>query len=426
MPSGSAPPVPASDEHAQPAPAPRSKDTAARSAVRPAGHRPFPVLDPLLPVAGVHAALAAISALAGAFLMLAGNPLAIAVLAFAALAGSSAGLAYLLDQQGARRAIIGVLLASAQIGLIGWVLVLIGPRPALLAGIPALAVVMTRVIGRARARLQAIAVLLVYGGGTLLTNAGRLRALVVLHGSAASGVDAGLALVGALLSLAALDGVLSARERALSLAHAREYEARMLRETLADENAQVDEEAEAIRVALNGALRRRVVFPVEVEGPLSLLATTANRVVERLAVLHGEREERANLEDALRRLARALERSWLGLPETWPERTGTAVDEVVALLRAPCPADTPSWPSDAPTLVSLLTLRRAREQASEQAPVAVASAGVRPRARASMLAEITPPQSGVASSRWTVDDGDEEAVEIAEIAERPSDERQSS
>jgi hypothetical protein len=342
--------------------------------------------------------------------MLAANALAIVLLAFAALAGGSAGLAYLLDQRRGMRMWSAALLAASQIAMLGWVLVMIGPRPALLAGVPALFILMARVLGRERSRIHALLLLGLYGLCALLAGTGQLMPLLTIQGSAARWLDAVVVLLGASLSLLVLDGVLVGRERARALAQARAYEARTLRERMVWERTQTEAEADALHTALAAALRRRVVFPITMEGPLSLLATTGNRVLERLAVLHQDREERQHLEDALRRLIRALERSWLGLPQTWPAQTGTAVDEVVALLRAPRPADmpAPSWPDDGPTLISLPSLRSAREQAGVLAAAAAeAATGARPRPQTLRLVETSLPLSGVSSSCWTLHDADD-------------------
>ena len=53
---------------------------------------------------------------------------------------------------------------------------------------------------------------------------------------------------------------------------------------------------------------------------------------------------------ATRRLTRVIERAWLGLSWSWPDATGTILDDLLALLRTPPPPDTPDLRDDtAPT-----------------------------------------------------------------------------
>jgi hypothetical protein len=390
--------------------------------------------------AGTHAALAAVAALAGAALTLSGSPLALAPLAFAALAGCSAGLAYLLAQQASTRRMGGIALAIAQVAMLAWVLALVGTRAALLAGVPALAALSARTIGRRAALYQALALMGVYLAATVAISTRHIAPLVTLRGPASTELDAVLAIVGVLASIAALDALMGRRERALATIQAREHEARSLRELLSAERVRADDDAAALHAALSAALRRRVVFPVHAEGSLSQLAQTVNRTLERIAELNQDHEERLRLESALRQLTRALERSWLGLSWSWPERTDTPVDEIVALLRAPRPSDVPaqSWPDDAPTLVSLPTLRRLREQAATGATDVLAANGETPgngagrtvatvpRHRPTMLAETIPPESGISSPRWSVYDSGEssdETDEESEIEERNTEPR---
>jgi len=66
-----------------------------------------------------------------------------------------------------------------------------------------------------------------------------------------------------------------------------------------------------------------------------LLAETIMDTASRLEVLQRDREERLRLEGALRVVIRAVERQWLGIEPEWPGNTGTAIDDLVALLRAP-------------------------------------------------------------------------------------------
>jgi hypothetical protein len=80
-------------------------------------------------------------------------------------------------------------------------------------------------------------------------------------------------------------------------------------------------------------------------------------VAERLATLQQDREERVRMDAALRAIIREVERAWLGLPWVWPRASGTALDELVALLRAPRPEDAQAvWPHETPTLLTLPTI----------------------------------------------------------------------
>nr|MBF6591742.1 hypothetical protein [Ktedonobacterales bacterium] len=110
-----------------------------------------------------------------------------------------------------------------------------------------------------------------------------------------------------------------------------------------------------------------------------------------------------------------------GLPWTWPESSGTLLDDLVALLRAPRPEDAPAtWPDDAPTLISVPRISHSREWQTPpgrasgalssallgQMPNALRGAWARQRAQA--LAEVEPPRSGISSSRWNIHEDDAE------------------
>ncbi|MBF6591050.1 MAG: hypothetical protein IVW57_11070, partial [Ktedonobacterales bacterium] len=280
------------------------------------GHRRFPEPDLVPAVASSHAALAAVAALGGAVLALQGNSLAVALLALAALAGSGGGLAYALDQQRGTRVVGGIVLVCAQVGMMAWLLALLGPRTALLSLVPALAVLAGRIAGRGAATAQVAAMLLVYIGALTLALSGHFSALLAITGSGATALDATVAVVGVLAALAALNALAREHEQARAAARARAYEARTLRATLARERAQTEQDAEALRAALASALRKRAGAPVAAHGALNLLAMTVNRAAERLGMLHQDRDERLRLEGALRQLTRGMERSWLGLPWT--------------------------------------------------------------------------------------------------------------
>jgi hypothetical protein len=100
-----------------------------------------------------------------------------------------------------------------------------------------------------------------------------------------------------------------------------------------------EDQAARLQELLIAALYGRGEVPSVLEGPLSPLNATIELFSERLAILQRDREERLRLEAALLSLTRAMERAWLGLPWTWPGLSGTSLDQLVALLRAPTPRD---------------------------------------------------------------------------------------
>jgi hypothetical protein len=139
------------------------------------------------------------------------------------------------------------------------------------------------------------------------------------------------------LLLAGLLRTTGARERSDAAARARLYELRLLRAELARVREHTERDGFAMEQALTGALRGRGIDPISAEGALSPVAERVNAVAERMATLQKDREDRLRLEAALRTLIRAVERGWLGLPWTWPDASGTMLDDLVALLRTPRP-----------------------------------------------------------------------------------------
>ncbi|HEY7984802.1 MAG TPA: hypothetical protein VID73_11580, partial [Ktedonobacterales bacterium] len=93
-------------------------------------------------------------------------------------------------------------------------------------------------------------------------------------------------------------------------------------------------------------LRGGATEGVWAEGALSPLAEQVNVVAERLVELSYDREERKRLESAARRLIRNIERAWLGLSWSWPEASGVILDDLIALLRTPPPAEPSQLPED--------------------------------------------------------------------------------
>src|SRR5262249_51691991 len=128
------------------------------------GHRSLArsMLNPALLVATAHVAVAAAAALLGAALLLAGQALAIWLLLLAGLAGVGGGLAYLFFQDEDTQPLAGGMLPASQVGILGWALALVGPRPTLLALMPALMLLALRCAGRIAAGLFVCAALAVY------------------------------------------------------------------------------------------------------------------------------------------------------------------------------------------------------------------------------------------------------------------------
>ena len=106
--------------------------------------------------------------------------------------------------------------------------------------------------------------------------------------------------------------------------------------------------------ALAEALRGQGISRLNAGPEFDALAERVALVAERLRTLQRDREDRLRIEGALRGLIREVERAWLGLPWTWPAPSGTTLDELIALLRAPRSHETPaSWPDETPTLVPI-------------------------------------------------------------------------
>jgi hypothetical protein len=145
---------------------------------------------------------------------------------------------------------------------------------------------------------------------------------------------------------------------------ARQHEVRTLRTRLGQLRAQVEDDAAQLDGALARVLSGRPApAPVETDGLLSPLAETTNAAAERLATLQRDREDRLRLEGAVRTVTQAVERAWLGLPWSWPEWSGTVLDELVALLRTPRPQETRAdWSDQTPTLTAIPSVERANER----------------------------------------------------------------
>jgi hypothetical protein len=296
-------------------------------------------------VATVHAVAAVAAALLGAALLLAGDPIAVWLLLLAGLAGISGCLAYVLLQDEEAHTLAGGVLLASQVGILGWGLWLVGPRPALLALVPALMLLALRCAGRIAATLFVCAILVVYIAVTVLVLQFGLPPAIQLGSLEAVLLDGACVCTGLLLVLIGALGAADRRARAELLAQARQREVRMLRMKIVQLRQQTEVEAELLYNAADAALQgKRFVRAKALESVFSPVAERVGTVGETIAELRAVRDEHRRLESALRRLTRALERGWLGLRWTWPGPTGTQMDELVALLRTPRPQDAEALP----------------------------------------------------------------------------------
>ena len=346
-------------EHASEAQPLRGESRAKIRVPRLARPAPLPRVDLTVSVAVAHAGIAAAAALTGAGMLVLGAPGALWPLSLMAIAGAGGWLAYGLAQHGDMRRIAGVVLMLSQLAALGWLLALLGPRAALLAVVPALALLALRTGGQGAAIEAGAAALALFAGYTVLTLNGLLTPGIRLDAEAQALVDVVAVAAGLGVTLYAASRVASAGSRVEAAALARLHEARLLRARLAQLQQQVEDDGERLDAGLAQALHGNGIPPVAAEGALSPLAETVNATAERLKTLQRDREDRLRLEGAMRAVTRAVERAWLGLPWSWPEWSGTPMDELVALLRTPRPREAQeSWSEETPTLLQLPTLDR--------------------------------------------------------------------
>ncbi|HEY7832425.1 MAG TPA: hypothetical protein VIG30_02565 [Ktedonobacterales bacterium] len=285
-----------------------------------------------------HAVAGVVLAVVASALVLLGQPVGVWLLALAGLAVASGGLAALLVWwwRTARAAV--VVLALAQMGALAWGCALVGPRAALLVlAVPAVALAL-RAGGRRPALICGAGMVAVYGGFQIAASQALRPVFAPPPLALAAGETLAVAL-GVALLLGELLVAAGIRARSEAAARARLYEIRLLRERIGALRGEIEDGGERLDEALARALRGRGLAPIAVAGPLSQIAGSINAAAERLRTLQRDREDRLRLESAVRALARALERGWLGMPWTWPEPSGTLLDEVVVLLRTPRPAD---------------------------------------------------------------------------------------
>lgn len=302
--------------------------------------QPLPETDLVLPIAVVEAAVAAISAICTAVLLVYGSTIAFWTLGLTLIAGVGSWLAYMLASTHAvDRKNAGAVLLGSQLGMLGWSLALLGPLTSLLLLLPALFLLSLRVTSRAMATAGMVIALTMYLVFEILVLHQVLRAALQTDDAWLAALNSLFATVGVLLFLVAALDLHASRSRAEHLSRARLQELRQVRVSAAQLRQWTEDEAARLQEFLLGTLYGRTDAPSLLEGPLSPLNATIELCGERIAKLQQEREEHRSLEAALRSLTRAMERAWLGLPWNWPDPSDTSVDQLVALLRTPTPRD---------------------------------------------------------------------------------------
>jgi chemotaxis protein histidine kinase CheA len=270
-------------------------------------------------------------------------------LALALIAGLGAWFGYLCAQLG-RPLLATLALLLSQLGAVAWTLALLGPRAALLALAPASVALALRGAGRLSAIGAGLAWFVLYLADLALTLAGAQHPHLALGLAGAALVDGALALVGLWLIVNILISLYTSRMNTVAHGRAVEHVALQTEAQLARLRTQVEDDAEELRRALLEALRGEQPARVYARGPLSAVAEAINEMADRLVDLRYDRTERKRLESATRRLTRVIERAWLGLSWSWPDATGTILDDLLALLRMPPPPDGPALPDEtAPT-----------------------------------------------------------------------------
>lgn len=328
-----------------------SESASARHAPRP---RPLPEVDLTLPVAGAHAAVAAVAALVGAALLVQGASGAVWALTLTAIAGAGGWLAYALGQQRRFHVAAGAVLMLSQLGILVWLLLIFGPRGALIALTPAIILLALRMASLRVAASGSVLAVGAYVTLGVLSVRGAVHPALRLTASAQLVSDIVAVTGGLAISLLALALWNRQRIRLDHQARARLREAHLLDTRATRAQERLDEDARRLADALSEALRGQGIGAVVVGDELQGLAETVELVAERLRTLQQDREDRLRIEGALRGLIREVERAWLGLPWVWPSASGTTLDELTALLRAPRSQETPSsWPDATPDLLPI-------------------------------------------------------------------------
>lgn len=323
---------------------------ARRSALTPRFLRAIQRGEPVvvLRAAMGHGVSAVAAALAGAAVLLTGDlgGTSFLVLAGWTAAGSAVAFAVLYRWRSARRG--AIVLVITQLGALAWALVLLGPDTTLVVLVAPAIWLALRMGGRRAVVLCAVGALALYAAAIAAVAIGgpvpRLHledgARLMLHGT--------IGVAGVVLTAVAALAAATARDRGEAAARARLYELRLLRAELGRLRATFEDDGQRLEAALARGVRGRGSEPIAADGALSPVAEAVNTAIERLATLQKDREDRLRLEGALRTLVRALQRAWLGLAWSWPDPSGTPLDELVILLRA-TPPHAAAHPGDAST-----------------------------------------------------------------------------
>ncbi len=266
-------------------------------------------------------------------------------LALAVIAGLGAWLGYLCAQLG-RPLLATLALLLSQFGALAWALGLLGPRAALLMLAPAGVALALRGAGRLSAIGAGLAWFTLYLADLALTLAGAQHPHLILGLAGAALVDSSLTLVGLWSIVNILISLYTSRMNVVAHGRAVEHVALHTEAQLDRLRTQTEDDAEALRRALLEALRGEQPARVYARGPLSAVAEVVNEMADRLVDLRYDRAERKRLESATRRLTRVIERAWLGLSWSWPDATGTILDDLLALLRMPPSPDAPALPDE--------------------------------------------------------------------------------
>lgn len=321
--------------------------------------RSLPEIDLVLPVAAGHIIVTFAAALTGIILMIVGQegypwPFALAI-----VLGIGASLAYTASQRRTAKSFAGSALLASQVAALGWLFALLGARASLLALTPAMLLLAMRTAGRLALVLGGAAVFALYIAAGLVVPALPISQ-PVLSPTQHAVTDGVVVFVGLFTLLVMALDLQHGRTQALAHARASRHEARLLRERTALLRQQLEEDAALLDEGLVEALLGHGIDPAAMDQVDSMLSPLVERVIavaDRLETLQRDREDRLRLEGAVRQVTRALERGWLGLTWSWPDASGTLLDELVALLRAPNPRQMPLWRDDTPpTLVPIPSL----------------------------------------------------------------------
>ncbi len=379
------------------------------------GGRPqaLPPADLVAPVVVAHALFAAALALVGALVALSNNSnLAAWTLGGAILAGVGGGVAYVFSEVDAVKRFSPHVLVVSQLGLLTWAMVILGPRASLLALIPALVEITLLMGGTLLASAYVLGALLIYACFAGLSISIALAPVGVLSANESVVLDVVCVVVGLLAALWLLLAIQSGRARAQAIARARRHEADVLRNLVTQFRQEAQDATGKLESALIQALKGHGIGPIPTEGAYRLLAETIMDTAARLETLQRDREERLRLEGSLRVLIRAVEREWLGVKPEWPSHTGTAIDDLVALLKTPrltlSYRDDAESPSITPRLIPIPTLAVERDT-PPPLPISrpLSSASWMPTRRRQRRAELYPVPSAD-DDRANADMGDME------------------